>query len=75
LFSIRSGDWKLIEGRGSGGFTSPAKITPGPGEPEGELYHLKEDPHEDINLYRQLPDVVRRLSGQLEELRRSGKSR
>jgi len=75
LFSIRSGEWKLIEGRGSGGFTNPAKVDPGPGDPVGELYHLKEDPHEDRNLYAQMPDVVKRLSGMLDEWRRAGRSR
>lgn len=75
MFSIRSHEWKLVLGRGSGGFTSPAKITPGAGEPEGELYHLKEDPHEDRNLYSQMPDVVKRLTAQLEAWRNADHSR
>ena len=33
MFAIRQGPWKLIEGRGSGGFTAPRHIEPGPGEP------------------------------------------
>ncbi|MDC2888779.1 hypothetical protein [Psychrosphaera algicola] len=27
-FAIRVGDWKLVEGKGSGGFSKPANITP-----------------------------------------------
>ena len=75
LFAIRSGEWKLVLGRGSGGFTSPANVTPGPGEPVGELYHLKEDPHEDRNLYAAMPDVVKRLSDLLDTWRKQGHSR
>lgn len=66
MFSIRSEGWKLILGRGSGGFTAPVKVIPAPGEPEGELYDLREDPHEDHNLYAQLPEVVKRLKDTLE---------
>ena len=40
MFAIRRGDWKLILGRGSGGFTLPQYFPPKPGEPEGQLYNL-----------------------------------
>ncbi len=75
MFSIRSGDWKLVLGRGSGGFTPPAVVKPGPGDPTGELYHLKEDPHEDRNLYSQRPEVVKRLTETLNGWREQGRSR
>ena len=75
MFSIRSGDWKLVLGRGSGGFTLPVAVTPGPGEPAGELYHLTQDPHEDRNLYIARPDVVKRLSDTLDTWRNQGHSR
>jgi len=75
MFSIRSGEWKLVLGRGSGGFTSPAAIAPGPGEPIGELYHLKEDPHEDRNLYATMPQVVKRLTDLLNTWRSADHSR
>lgn len=75
LFAIRQGDWKLILGRGSGGFTQPAVIKPAPGEPEGELYNLAKDPHEDDNVYRQNPETVRRLTDLLALYRRQGHSR
>jgi arylsulfatase A-like enzyme len=75
LFSIRQGTWKLVLGRGSGGFTPPQKIEPKPGEPAGELYDLAADPHEDHNLYAERSDVVARLTALLERYRREGRSR
>ncbi|MCX6585298.1 MAG: arylsulfatase [Acidobacteria bacterium] len=75
LFAIRDREWKLVLGRGSGGFTSPVKVEPGAGEPEGELYHVLSDPHEDHNLYAEKPEVVARLRDQLETWRRQGRSR
>jgi arylsulfatase A-like enzyme len=75
LFAIRSGPWKLVLGLGSGGFTAPKHATPGPGEPEGQLYNLAADPGESRNLYAERPDVVRRLMALLERVRRQGKSR
>lgn len=61
MFSIRKGDWKLIDGRGSGGFTSPQRINPGPYEPEGQLYNLNADPTESNNVYSEEPDIVNEL--------------
>ena len=75
MFAIRQGPWKLIEGRGSGGFTEPARIEPGPGEPAGQLYNLAEDLGETNNLYRQHPDVVARLAALLDQYRQQGHSR
>lgn len=75
LFAIREGSWKLVLGRGSGGFTQPKKIIPKPGEPEGELYNLAEDPHEQRNLYLEQPEVARRLSSLLDQIKRQGRSR
>ena len=74
-FAIRQGPWKLIEGRGSGGFTQPAHIDPAPGEPEGQLYHLEEDPAEAYNRYTERPDVVALLSALLDRYRTQGHSR
>jgi hypothetical protein len=37
FMTIRSGRWKLIEGLGSGGFSQPSRITPGPGDLAGQL--------------------------------------
>ena len=69
MFALRSGDWKLIEGLGSGGFTRPTVIEPVEGGPVGQLYNLAEDPAGEINLYLERPDVVERLARMLEETR------
>jgi len=70
-FSIRQGPWKLILGRGSGGFSG---YTPPKDAPPGQLYHLDEDPSESKNLYRERPEVVERLRSQLEEYREQGRT-
>ncbi|HAN82851.1 MAG TPA: arylsulfatase, partial [Verrucomicrobiales bacterium] len=41
----------------------------------GQLYNLKEDPGEAINLYSKYPRVVTKLKGLLEESKRSGRTR
>jgi arylsulfatase A-like enzyme len=70
VFAIRQGDWKLILGKGSGGFTrykAPADA------PAGQLYHLGDDPAEQINLYSEKPEIVEKLT-QLLKLTRSSNS-
>jgi arylsulfatase A-like enzyme len=74
IFAIRQGDWKLVLGRGSGGFTAPVKIDPKPGEPTVELYNLKADPHEDKNVYDSHPQIVTRLSALLKKYQDDGRS-
>ena len=73
-FAIRQGDWKLIAGRGSGGFTAPQRIKPKPGEPTGQLYNLAADPAEKKNLHAERPEVVRRLEKLLDNYRATGRS-
>lgn len=72
VFAIRKGDWKLIQGLGSGGFTQPASTDPLPGGPEGQLYNLREDPSEAINLWLAKPEIVEELSALLEEIQTRG---
>jgi len=38
--------WKLIEKKGSGGFSEPSTLEPGPGESRGQLFNLEGDPSE-----------------------------
>jgi arylsulfatase A len=75
MFAIRSGDWKLVLGLGSGGFTRPAFIKPKPGEPAGQLYNLATDRQETTNVYAQHPDIVRTLEEKLHRIQRAGHSR
>ena len=72
---IRSGDWKLIDHLGSGGFSKPSKIQPEPGGPQGQLYNLRDDPAETKNLYQQNPEIVTRLEAEMQHVKSSGHSR
>jgi len=75
VFAIRRGDWKLCEGRGSGGFSEPKKIDVKPGEAAGELYNVRDDPGETRNLYLERPAEVRALTALLDRYRQSNGSR
>ena len=61
--------WKLVEGLGSGGFTEPRQLAPAPGGAAGQLYELTVDPAETIDLYLERPDVVGRLTTELDAIR------
>lgn len=65
---IRSGDWKLIDHLGSGGFSKPGRVEPGPGDPEGQLYNLASDPAEQNNLYAENPEIAERLKAEMQEI-------
>ena len=75
MMTIRSGDWKLITGLGSGGFSRPNRIKPGPGDPQGQLYNLAIDPGETNNIYLKHPEIVARLSGEMKTIVDNGRSR
>lgn len=65
---IRAGNWKLITGPGSGGFSkSPNKA--GPGIPKGQLYNLKDDLGETHNLYEEMPAKVSELTQLLQTVK------
>jgi len=74
-FSIRQGEWKLCLELGSGGFTEPRKETPAADGPRGQLYNLREDPGELVNVYKHFPQVVERLTALLEKYKSEGRSR
>lgn len=65
---IRDGKWKLINRLGSGGFSKPKTIKPGPGDPSGQLYDLSVDPGETRNLWLEQPEMVAKLSKRLKEI-------
>jgi arylsulfatase A-like enzyme len=62
MFSIRDGKWKLILGCGSGGFSEPRRIDPGPGKPLGQLYNMRDDIQETCNLWEVEPQIVEKLT-------------
>ncbi len=74
MMTIRSGPWKLITGLGSGGFTKPNRLAPGPDDPSGQLYNLADDLGELTNLYLQQPQRVAQLTAQLQDIVSSGRS-
>lgn len=71
-FALRKGDWKLILGQDSGGFSKSLKIDGIPVESEGQLYNLREDPKEAQNLYAENPLMVKELTNLLNQYRIMG---
>ena len=88
LMTIRSGDWKFIEGQGSGGFSgrvrggdplaaggsSKSADTDEDG-PEAQLYLLSEDIGETTNLFDQNPEVVSQLRKEMAQIIKAVRSR
>jgi len=68
MYAIRQGPWKWIEGLGSGGFTAPRRIK-AEGGPSGQLYHLHDDPAEQVNLASSHPEVVEMMQAELDRIR------
>ncbi len=65
---VRSGDWKLINQLGSGGFSEPKTMKPAPGDPAGQLYNLRTDRAETSNLYLKHPEIVARLAEEMQRI-------
>tara|TARA_Y100001980_G_C14556908_1_gene353323 strand:+ start:79981 stop:81549 length:1569 start_codon:yes stop_codon:yes gene_type:complete len=57
MFSIRKGPWKLIAGKGSGGWSANTTENDAP----GQLYNLDDDLGETTNLYNEYPEIVEEL--------------
>lgn len=70
LFAVRQGDWKLIEGLGSGGFSKPVTEQAKPEEAKGQLYNIRSDPSETKNLYLEDPKRVEELSHVMDSIRK-----
>ena len=69
IFSIRQGEWKLIDGLGSGGFTEPVFEEAQESGVHGQLYHLTIDPTEAINRWSSEPEIVEQLTTRLDQIR------
>ena len=69
MFAVRVGDWKLVEGLGSGGFTAPRRVEPEHDGPSVQLYDLARDPGETTDLAKTHPEEVARLQAILDRLR------
>ena len=67
VFAIRSGDWKLVPSRGSGGFSAPRAVDAA----GGQLYNIRLDRAESKNVYQEHHEVVARLTKLLERIRGS----
>lgn len=70
-FSIRMGNWKMIAGLGSGGFTAPKREDPLPGGPIGQLYDLSADPKEENNLWQDQPERVTSFMKELKVIQKT----
>ena len=64
-FAYRLGDWKLALARASGGWSSPNERNAPARAPQGQLYNMKNDIGEKVNLYTTQPELVQRLLNQL----------
>ncbi len=65
---IRDHEWKLIDQLGSGGFSNPKRVKPGPDDPKGQLYNLSADPSEQSNLWKRHPELVRKLTARMRKI-------
>lgn len=75
MFALRKGDWKLVLGQGSGGFSQPRGMPADPELPGGQLYDLASDPQETENLYAKEPERVAAMTELLEKYQKQGRSR
>ena len=68
MLTIRKGSWKMIFGRGSGGWAK------GAGEQPAQLYDLAGDLREAKNLYARKPALVAELTALMKETVENGRS-
>jgi arylsulfatase A-like enzyme len=73
-FGVREGKWKLCLCAGSGGWSAPKPGKDEVGLPHTQLYDLDADIGEKANLHDKHPDVVKRLTEQLQKWIDDGRS-
>ncbi|MDT8304000.1 MAG: sulfatase-like hydrolase/transferase, partial [Sedimentisphaerales bacterium] len=71
MFALRRRKWKLILGRGSGGWSGRGK----PEDPPVQLYDMSMDVSERVNLCNEHPNIVEELTKLLQKYKAQGHSR
>jgi arylsulfatase A-like enzyme len=75
VFAVRSKEWKLIFGAGSGGWSKPNdKQATQQGLPPYQLYNMLDDPTETTNLYETHSEIVQQLTQLAREIVTNGRS-
>jgi len=80
FLSIRRGNWKYLDHKGSGGNNyskgdlAVFALKENAPEAPGQLFDLAEDPGETSNLYFKRPEIVAELKAKLEEFKQTGRS-
>lgn len=72
MFAIRSGNWKYIDGQGSGGWSKDESAI---ADRKSQLYNLNQDPTESKNLIDQYPEIAKNLKGELDDQNSKGFTR
>jgi arylsulfatase A-like enzyme len=73
-FAYRTGNWKLILARGSGGWSSPRESEVDENAPTAQLFDMSADPSEENNLYLHKPVLASELLEQLTRGVKGGRS-
>ena len=74
-FAVRSGKWKVLFCRGSGGWSAPRETVAMKQEmPPVQLYDLDSDPKESINVAGKHPDIVKQLTAILRRYVEQGRA-
>ena len=68
-YALRYGDWKMIEKRGSGGFSPPTTEPTPLGGIQERLFNLKDDPSEGIDLSQKYPGQLRKMKQILDSIK------
>jgi arylsulfatase A-like enzyme len=74
-FALRQGDWKLVLAADSGGWSEPKPgSAKAKGLPDTQLYHFDGTVAETKNLQAEHPEIVARLTRELEQIIAAGRS-
>lgn len=72
--AIRKGDWKLLMTPGSGGWSYPRPGKEEQGLPPVQLFNMRNDPSEKVNLQAEHPEIVKKLTDLLRKYIEDGRS-